>query len=102
MVPDMRLRLAVVSALTLILGFAVAAGTGVRPLGGVVLVLGGALCAWWMQRSSGWWRTAVVLAVAVTMFVISHPLGDVIGAWPAVLVAAAITGAVAAALVRES
>jgi hypothetical protein len=41
----MPARIAVVTALTLIAGFAVASLTGVRALGGVILVLGGALCA---------------------------------------------------------
>lgn len=101
MVHDMRARIAVTAALTLIVGFLAASATGNRALGGVVLVLGGALCAWWMVRRSGWWRTIVVLAVAFALFVASHPLGDVIGAWPAVICVAAITGAVAWAFARE-
>lgn len=100
-VHDMRARIAVTAALTLIVGFFVASTTGNRPLGGVVLVVGGALCAWWMGRFAGWWRALVVLAVALTLFVASHPLGTVIGAWTSVLLVAAVTGAVAWALARE-
>lgn len=96
----MRLRIAVVAALTLILGFAVAVSTGVRPLGGVVLVIGGAVCAWWMVRTSGWVRTVIVLAVAFGLFVVSHPLGHVIGSWPSVVLVAALAGITAYALAR--
>lgn len=97
----MRARIAVTAALTLIAGFLVASLTGNRPLGGVVLVLGGAVCAWWMGRFAGWWRALVVLAVALALFVVSHPLGNVIGAWTSVLLVAAVTGVVAWLLARE-
>ena len=96
----MRTRIAVVAALTLVVGFAVASLTGSRPLGGVVLVVGGALCTWWMARAAGVVRAFVTLVVAVALFVVSHPLGLVIGAWPSVLLVAAAAGAVAYALAR--
>jgi hypothetical protein len=91
----MRVRTATVTALTLVLGFAVASLTGVRSLGGVVLVVGGALCAWWMARSVGTPRTALTLLVVVALFVLAHPLGHVIGAWPAVFLVATTAGVVA-------
>jgi hypothetical protein len=91
----MRIRIALVAALTLIVGFAVAATTGNRALGGVVLVGGGALCAWWMWRAAGPRRTAITLTAVVLLFVVSHPLGTVIGAWPAVLLVAAAAGTLA-------
>ena len=94
----MRARIAVTAALTLVLGFAVASVTGNRALGGVVLVVGGALCAWWMAATAGWARTAITLGGVVALFVVSHPLGLVIGAWPAVLVVAALAGGLAYAL----
>jgi hypothetical protein len=89
----MRIRIAVVTALTLVVGFAVASVTGDRALGGVVLVAGAALCAWWMARAVGAWRTAAALVGVGVLFVVSHPLGRVIGAWPAVLLVAALGAA---------
>lgn len=97
----MRWRIALTTAFTLILGFAVAVLSGVRPLGGVVLIAGGALCAWWMSRTSGWLRTVAVLVIVFGLFVVSHPLGHLIGSWPAVFVVAAIGGAVAYLVARE-
>jgi hypothetical protein len=73
----------------LILGYAVAASTGSRPLGGLVLLIGGLCCGWvWMQRHGT--RTAVtLLGVGLFAFVLSHLLALAIGAWPAVLLVAA-------------
>jgi len=96
----MRTRIAATTALTLVLGFAVASLTGSRPLGGVVL--GGAVCAWWMTREAGALRALVTLVVVFGLFVLSHPLGHVIGAWPSVLLVAALAGGVAFALARDS
>lgn len=98
----MRVRIASVTALTLVLGFAVASLTGIRLLGGVVLVVGGALCALWMERTAGATRTVATLVVVVALFVVAHPLGHVIGAWPAVLLVAAVAGAVAFAAASPS
>jgi len=94
----MRTRIAAVTSLTLVIGFAVASLTGIRSLGGVVLVLGGALCAWWMLRIASAWRTVATLVAVVALFVFSHPLGHLIGAWPAVLLVAAAAGALAYAV----
>ncbi|MEY2517441.1 MAG: hypothetical protein QOJ89_4799 [bacterium] len=77
---------------SLLLGFAVAQATGVRPLGGVVLVLGATWCGLRWLRSVGAARTAGLVGVYVAMFVLSHVIADVIGTWPAVLVAAAVSG----------
>jgi hypothetical protein len=77
-----------VAAASLIVGYAVAAGTGSRPLGGVVLVLGGVWCirAWKQRRGA---RTAALLAAfAFGAFVVSHVLALLVGAWPAVLIVA--------------
>ena len=90
----MRLLTSAVAAGSLVAGYGVAAATDVRAAGGLVLIAGGGWCAgqWW--RSSGP-RTAVSLgATYVTAFVVSHPLSHAIGAWPAVLTVAAVTGAV--------
>jgi hypothetical protein len=84
-----------VAGATLILGYAVAASTGSRPLGGIVLLLGGLWCIQtWRQRHGP--RTAATLALAgIGAFVLSHVLAPAIGAWPAVvLVAFAVATAV--------
>jgi hypothetical protein len=80
---------------TLIVGYAVAASTGSRPLGGVVLVLGGLWCVQtWTRRHGA--RTAATLAcVGLGAFVLSHVLALAIGAWPAVLLVAAVMAAAA-------
>jgi hypothetical protein len=77
---------------SLLLGFAVAQATGVRPLGGVVLALGAIWCGLRWLRSVGRPRTAGLVFVYVAMFVLSHLMADAIGTWPAVLVAAAVAG----------
>jgi hypothetical protein len=78
-----------VAAASLIAGYAVAAGTGSRPLGGLVLAAGGLWCIReWSRRNDT--RTAVILGCAgLAAFVISHVLALAIGAWPAVLIVAA-------------
>jgi hypothetical protein len=78
-----------VAAGSLIAGYAVAVGSGSRPLGGVVLLAGGLWCVReWTRRNDS--RTAVVLACAgLAAFVLSHVLALAIGAWPAVLLVAA-------------
>ncbi len=80
-------------------GFGVAQYSGVRWLGAVVLVTGGAWAAREMWRAVGPSRTVVVGAAYVVAFVGSHPLGRIIGTWPAVILAAAATGALAYALI---
>jgi len=80
-------------------GFGVAALTGVRPLGGAVLLAFAALAGRWsgysLRRQSLWYL--VVLAC----FIASHLLALVTGAWLAVaLVTAAATTAYASILQR--
>jgi hypothetical protein len=84
-----------VAAASLIAGFAVAVGTGSRPLGGVVLASGGLWCirAWARRHGT---RTAVILGcVGFGAFVLSHLLGLLIGAWPSVLLVSAVVAVVA-------
>lgn len=76
---------------SLIAGYAVVAASGSRPLGGAVLAIGGLWCIRiWVRRHGT--RTAAELAgVGFAAFVASHLLALVLGAWPAVLIAAAAT-----------
>ena len=88
-----RIPTAPVAAGSLIVGYAVAAGTGSRPLGGVFLAAGGLWCLreWHSRHDS---RTAVVLGgVGLGAFIASHILAQAIGAWPAVLLVAGLAGA---------
>ena len=73
-----------------------------RALGGLVLLMGGALCARMALPAAGAAATVALLVVALALFAVSHPLGDAIGAWPAVLVSAATVAVVAALLLRRS
>jgi hypothetical protein len=78
----------------LIAGFAVAVSTGSRPLGGIVLTIGGLWCIRAWARRHGM-RTAVILGcVGFGAFVASHLLGLLIGAWPSVLLVSAVVAAV--------
>jgi hypothetical protein len=83
-----------VAAGTLIAAYAVAVGTGSRPLGGVVLAIGGLWCIWvWLRRYGR--RTATILGcVGFGAFVASHVLALAIGAWPSVLAVSAVVAAV--------
>jgi hypothetical protein len=90
----------ILAALTFIAAFGVADLTGVRALGGVVLVAGGAWCAARVRVTAGTSRTVALIAFALVAFVLSHVLGDVLGAWPAVILVAAIVGATTAVLQR--
>jgi hypothetical protein len=83
-----------IAAGSLIVGYAVVVATGSRTLGGVVLALGGLWCIHaWLQRHGA--RTATTLGgVGLGLFVASHLLALAIGAWPSVLVVAAIMGVV--------
>jgi branched-subunit amino acid permease len=86
-----RLPTAPIAAAGLIAGYAVAAATGSRPLGGVVLALCGVACiAIWLRRDGR--RVAIRLTlVGIAAFVLSHVVALAIGAWPAVVLAAAVT-----------
>jgi hypothetical protein len=88
-----RVTTAPIAAAGLIAGFAVAVVSGSRPLGGLVLAICGLTCiAIWLRRDGR--RTAALLSLAgLVAFAVSHLLGLVIGAWPAVLLAAAATAA---------
>ncbi len=81
---------------SLLLGFAVAQLTGIRPLGGIVLVAGCAWCALrWLRGGGrgGSARTVVLVLLYLGGFVVSHLIADTLGAWPSVLLVAAVVGA---------
>jgi hypothetical protein len=84
-----RVLTAPIAAAGFISGFAVAVLSGSRALGGVVLLAFGLVCiATWLRRDGR--RTATRLTIAAFVaFVLSHLLGLVIGAWPAVLLTSA-------------
>jgi hypothetical protein len=97
-----RLLVSAVVAVSLVLGFGVAQLSGVRWVGGVVLVVAGLWCALRIWRQRGIGPTVLVGVVYVAAFAVSHPLGAAIGTWPAVLVAAGVSGAVAYAVMRPT
>lgn len=78
---------------SLVLGYAVVVGSGSRPLGGLILLLGGIPCIWaWTLRRGP--KTAMALTGAgLAALVASHLLALAIGAWPAVLLSALAMGA---------
>jgi hypothetical protein len=84
-----------VAALSLVSGFAVADLTGVRPLGGLVLVAAAAWCFVRWRASAGTGRAVALAALYAAGFAASHALANVLGTWGAVLTVAALTGAAA-------
>ncbi|WP_448629825.1 hypothetical protein [Cellulomonas soli] len=88
-----------VAGLTLVIGFALARSTGVRALGGLVLLAGVGWCLVREARATPWWRLGVVVVAGAVCFVASHVLADRVGAWPSVLLCSAALAAVAALLV---
>lgn len=84
------------------MGFSVAQYTGLRWLGAGVLIIGGLWCALRLWRSSGAAATVIVGVAYAVAFVVSHPLGKAIGAWPAVLLTAAVVAVLAYALMRPT
>jgi hypothetical protein len=87
-----------VAAGSLVVGFAIAQATGVRPLGGIALALGAGWCTLRWRERSGTGRAAALLGFYVALFAASHGLAHVIGAWPSVAIAAGAMGAGAFAL----
>jgi len=82
-------------------GFGVAAATGIRPLGGIVLLGLALLAVRWAVSTPP--RRIAWLSVVLACFIASHLLADVTGAWGAVAIVAAVaTGAYVAILRRPS
>lgn len=97
--PAAWLPTAVIAAVGLVAAFAVAQLTQVRAAGGVLLVAAAAWCVLRERRRTSWWRLAVVVLAGVVCFAAAHRLDDLLGAWPAVLAAAAVLGGTTLALV---
>lgn len=83
-----------VAAASLIVAYAVAVSTGSRPLGGVVLALGGLWCIQAWRRRHGVRTAAILACVGLGAFIVSHVLALATGAWPAVLLVSAVVAAV--------
>jgi membrane-bound ClpP family serine protease len=94
-------RPALVAAASLVLGFAVAQATEVRALGGLVLVAGAAWCAIRWRARAGTAVAVALVAAYVAGFVLAHVLADPLGAWPSVLLVAAVVGGLAHAVAGE-
>jgi hypothetical protein len=92
-IPGVRRRLptAPLAAAGLIGAYAVVVASGSRPLGGAVLALFGVVCVWISRSRDSAARTALLVAIAGCAFSLSHLLAPLIGAWPAVLLAASGT-----------
>jgi len=84
-----------VAAGSLIAGYAVAASSGSRPLGGLVMAAGAVWCIRAWDRRNGRRTAAVLGCVGFSAFVLSHVLALAIGAWPSVLIVSALTAAAA-------
>ena len=89
----MAVPTAPIAAGSLVGGYLVARETGVRPLGGLVLAAGGAVCARQWLSTAGAPVAAGLLATYLAGFGASHPLAKKIGAWPSVLSVAGVSGA---------
>lgn len=85
-----QLPTAPVAALSLVLGFAVAELTGVRALGGVVLLAGLSACAWMWRERVGAGLLWTLVGLFLALFVVSHLLARAVGAWPSVLLVASV------------
>lgn len=88
-----RIPTAPVVASGLIGGYLVARETKVRPLGGAVLAVNGAVATREWLRHAGPVGTAALLGIYLGGFGASHPLAKKIGAWPAVLTVAGVSSA---------
>ena len=97
-----RAAIPTAAALTFLAAFGAAQLTGVRAIGGIVLVAGGAWCARAALRAAGPAATTALVAIALALFVVSHPLGHLIGAWPAVGVSAVLVATAAAVLLSRT
>lgn len=91
-----------VAAGSLIAGYALAAKSGARPLGGVVLLGATVWCFREWKRRNGLTVAVALTGVQGGAFVASHKLARRIGAWPSALAMAAVSGAAATAADRAA
>lgn len=84
--------LSLVAAGSVVVGFAVAQVTGVRSLGGLVLVAAAAWCFVQWRGAAGWPVAVGLVLLSLTVVGGAHLLARVIGAWPSVLTVAAVVG----------
>ncbi len=87
-----------VAAGSLVLGFGVAQATGIRPLGGIVLLAGAGWCALRWRERIGTGATGALLALYFAAFVASHLVADALGTWGSVALVSALVGFAAWAL----
>lgn len=90
------------AALSLVAGFGVAQATGDRSAGGAVLLALALAAAALCRRTAGTGRAVVLLLVVAGAFAASHVLARAVGAWPSVLLCAAVPALAAAALSRRA
>ena len=95
----MTVPTAPIAAGSLVGGYLVARETGVRPLGGATLALGGAYLTRRWSRAAGGVTAGALLGTYLAGFGASHPLARKIGAWPSVLSVATVSGVASWALV---
>jgi hypothetical protein len=86
-----RAPTSLLAAVGLIAGFGTAVGSGSRPLGGLVMAAFGLTCIYFWVRRDGASVAVRLTLVGLAAFVLSHLLGLLIGAWPAVLLVSAVT-----------
>lgn len=79
-------------------GYVTGRVTKKRPLGGVVLGACGIAAGMRWYRSSGPGTTALLSAIYVGAFGLSHPLAKKLGSWPSVLVSTAAAAGAARVL----
>ena len=80
-------------AVGLIIGFALADAGVDRLIAGVVLVAFGVVAAILMGKKGWPWRIPLAGVVYAAAFAMAHPLALIAGTWPAVVIAAIVSGA---------
>jgi hypothetical protein len=83
---------AVAAFLALVLGFTVADLTNIRWLGGLVLILIGSIGAVLLYQRAGLPRTLLSISIVLLAFVLSHPLGSVLGSYGSLFAFSALAG----------
>lgn len=87
---------------SLLLGFSAAQVSGLRWVGGAVVVAGAVWCVLREHRRTPWWRLALVLVAGAVCFVAAHVLTDPLGPWLAVAFVSLVLAGTTAALVRPA